>query len=61
MHAAQRSGKPPETGPTRALAANSGAPQGPRRHNGVPDGRALYRRITPGHESLGFEFGGMNF
>ncbi len=24
-------------------------------------GRALYRRITPGHESLGFEFGGMGF
>ncbi len=25
------------------------------------DGRAFYRRITPGHESLGFEFGGMGF
>ncbi len=46
MHAAQRSGKRPNAGPTTALAANSGAPQGPRRHNGVPDGRALYRRIT---------------
>ena len=25
------------------------------------DGRAVYRRTTPGHESLGFEFGGMGF
>src|SRR5690606_22170949 len=36
MHAAQRSGKRPKAGPTRALAANSGATHG----------RALYRRMA---------------
>ena len=46
MHAAQGRGKPPKDEPTRALAANNGAPQGQRRHNGVPDGRALYRRMA---------------
>ena len=46
MHAAQRSGKRPKAGPTTSLAANSGATQGQRRHNGVPDGRALYRRMA---------------
>ena len=46
MPATQRSAKLQLIGPNTALAANNGSTHGQRRHNGVPDGRALYRRMA---------------
>ena len=46
MHAAQGSGKQSDSGPKLTLAASNGTAHGLHRHNGVPDGRALYRRIA---------------
>ena len=45
MQAAAGSGKRSDTGPKLTLAASKGALHGLPRHNGVPDGRALYRQL----------------
>ncbi len=46
MQAAQGSGKRSNSGPKLSLAASNGAIHGPPRHNGVPDGGALYRQLS---------------